>query len=880
MGADVIHEHDEPFADGLYQQPVRRCGCLCLALGRRHFGAATAAVVLADVARGSPRPGLCRRLPSQGALAPPPLFALPSCAKGTDIELSFQIDAADSALKSECCSRPPLRNLPLTLPPARLSAESPSMPRVGASKLIRGKSLKRTMPTISQPQLISSTSKAGATAITITPPPPLPLPERAQTVGHSASKSMSERFKRLTGRRKSKDNLKDPSWMQDLPPSPTVGTSPRIPPSWPTSPQQQDAAAGGDAFRFPSRAATASPPASPVDPSGKKTFMGRLRPRKTLDNISTSPEPALDGRVHPHTAPLLAARQFSGPPMEGSAHSPAPASDGDGSSPAPVQRSASFKSGHSHASSVHALFDAASKLGIDAQDVDALLRRSNSASQRSNPTYDSAYLQQQQGVATPPMTRATSTRSQLAVDSIIEDQCEEQQAVDGPERRVPVSVSAQSGLSQSSAISSLSKSGSIMRRTVILPQENGRLSFQAPSPAAREAPPPPPAKAGLPRSPAKARLSAIAATLPTPDVPLPSPPHDRRPPFMTKSSLSPSERSFSRAGHSSANASLFDLYHGHDDDDEYLADGELDDARRSRALSSTSVVQPGQAIEILEMSNGDVLYSVLQGLRDIEDVEDAWDTRSDAASTMDRPPSSVMDEPVQLTFRGQRYDGPDLSRRSLFKPSKAPRPETKVRSHRPLLFAVDPTCSPADLSSPRCLSHLADLLQLVESGRRPHPRDQRRPRPGPAPVHHEQRLADVAELPSVALVQLEPPPAAERPQAVRVDQEAQPAAAAAAPAGERLGLALLGRPVHPRLRLLGLDQARPDDVVGPRPGRRRRAAQRGRQHVARRPSADGLAPHGHPLLAPPPHPPGSISSLPILQRRSSSRSTFPAHLHL
>lgn len=551
------------------------------------------------------------------------------------------------------------------------------MPRiVSNSKISRSKSLKKSRPSISQPQLISSTSKVEVTAITITPPP---LPDRAQTLSLSSSKSMSNKFRSLTGRRKSKENLKE-SWMQDLPPSPTIGTTPRIPPSWPVSPPLGSAATtpSQEPFKFParspnfSRPSTASPPSSPRDSNGKRTFFGRLRPRKTLDNIATSQGPAsLEQNLRqPHTAPLESVRQFSGPSPETTAEWTAP----EQNHVVEHQRSTSFQSGHSHANSVHALFDAASKLGIDAQDVDALLRRSNSVAR----TYDSMHSL---GGTTPPLTRAASNRSVQPVDSIVEEPQAEQTRT-ASNGTLPLSISAQSGLSQSSA---LSGSGSVMRRTVILPKDNGRLSFQnLPRPDSTIQSP---AKSGFPRSPAKARLSDYAPS----EAPLPSPRNlfnNGRP------SLSPTDTSFSRAGHSSANASLFDLYHGQvedeDEAEEYLPAANEDERQRIRqslALSTTSHTQPGQAIEILEMSNGDVLYSVLQGLRDIEDVEDFWETRSDAASMMDRPPSSVMDEPLHITFReGQRHDGYELPRRRSIKPVKAPRPETKVRRTPPPIF--------------------------------------------------------------------------------------------------------------------------------------------------------------------------------------------------
>ena len=598
-----------------------------------------------------------------------------------------QIDAADSVLRSQS-PRLLLAEIAKLMESPYPLTESPSMPRIVSGKLGRKKSLKNAKAAISQPQLISSTSKVESTAIAISPPPPA-LPER--------SKSMSQRFKQLTGRRKSKENLKDAFWMQDLPPSPPVNVTSCAPSSPLGSPSQaEQRPAGNEAFTFPSRsplvarAATESPPPSPLDTSGKKTLMGRLRPRKTLDPIATSADPPspADERVLPHTAPVSSVRQFSGPPMEGSVPSSSPSPTPVLSQPAPgkITRSASFQSGHSHASSVHALFDAASKLGIDAQDVDALLRRSTSISQLSTRTRDSSTSRI---APTPPMTRAASSRSHLAVGSISE---ESREASDG--QNLPVSTSARSGLSQASGVTGESHAGSVMRRTVILPQENGRLSFQAPvvnSDAAFQPPLPSPVKvAGFPRSPAKARLSVLVPPFAGPESPLPSPRHDLRLSAATRPSLSPSEGSFSRAGHSSANASFFDLYHGQTEDDdnvEYYRDGSEngDRSRLSRTASASSLaggVQPGQAVEILEMTNGDVLYSVLQGLRDIDDIDDVWDSRSDAASMMDRPPSSLMDEPVQLTFRGQRYDGPDLSRRSLFKPSRAPRPETKVSEPR------------------------------------------------------------------------------------------------------------------------------------------------------------------------------------------------------
>jgi hypothetical protein len=112
-----------------------------------------------------------------------------------------------------------------------------------------------------------------------------------------------------------------------------------------------------------------------------------------------------------------------------------------------------------------------------------------------------------------------------------------------------------------------------------------------------------------------------------------------------------------------------------------------------------------------------------------------------------------------------------------------------------------------------------------------------RSRPGPAPVYN---VADVAELPPLALVQLGPS-AAECAEAVGIGQ--------ATTSLPRRRLALLGRALERRIRLLCIGPARPDDGFGHRPGRRRwPRPQQERLHDARRPSTPRPALHGQTLL--------------------------------
>ncbi|KAL7410737.1 hypothetical protein BDY24DRAFT_173708 [Mrakia frigida] len=117
----------------------------------------------------------------------------------------------------------------------------------------------------------------------------------------------------------------------------------------------------------------------------------------------------------------------------------------------------------------------------------------------------------------------------------------------------------------------------------------------------------------------------------------------------------------------------------------------------------------------------------------MEDYDDErWDEHSDAASTMDRPPSSLIDEPVQLTFRGQQ--SLVEPHRSVFKPSRPARPETKV--------FYSSSKQVADLIAEISRSHDTGSLQFQAST--PSPTSSSFPTsPPPAPLNLPKRSISV-----------------------------------------------------------------------------------------------------------------------------------------
>ncbi|THH16460.1 hypothetical protein EW146_g4182 [Bondarzewia mesenterica] len=376
----------------------------------------------------------------------------------------------------------------------------------------------------------------------------------------------------------------------------------------------------------------------------------------------------------------LSSQQQSAP---SAARSPTPAGDAaviDSNAVRPSSDQAALKQ----------LFDAASNLGLDQGALNDFLVRSGSVSSKSPAAKLSKHA-----------SAATSHRSGW-IDSSLLERARSPTISEGrpsieqsTSRRTPEPVTRKLSVRKQTARLDESAdrlaSSTVIRRTLIFPSESRQSTvdlnvLMRKNSAARRrrsasgvsvfsnrsvherAPTPPP-----PKSPTTQRFSTDSSP-PVPQLPASLLSRSDHRMAMPQSAPLPLEKS------NSAYDSLYEMYVG-EGKPTVAVTGEhaQDNVNQDPHIDALPSVEPGRAVEVLEMANGETIWSIVNGLRD-DDAESFYANRASFVSEYSfREPSS---EGVQLFFKEHgRKTSKDsnsslLSRRKTAQGPK--RPETKV----------------------------------------------------------------------------------------------------------------------------------------------------------------------------------------------------------
>ncbi|KAA1471322.1 hypothetical protein DENSPDRAFT_837290 [Dentipellis sp. KUC8613] len=338
------------------------------------------------------------------------------------------------------------------------------------------------------------------------------------------------------------------------------------------------------------------------------------------------------------------------------------------------------------------LFDAASNLGLDQAALNDLLARSTSTSSKSTSAqwslkHTSATTSDASGDMTErtALQRVRSPTGSESRPSI--DKSSQKQASDSVRK-----LSVRKQIPRASLFSNTEMSNAVVRRTLIFPAETRQsiVDFNA---------------AGLRKSTStRRRRSASAASvqsvrsvhdrIPTPPPqksptslrfsPEPKPPVPELPPSLTAQAqsayLPPPPLSLEKSN--SAYDSLYDMYTG-DGKPNISINGEsqvLDPALQTNTDSFANL-DPNSAVEVLELANGETIWSIVNGLRD-DDAESFYGNRASFLSEYSFKEGSA--EGVQVFFKehgrkaSKESNNSYISRRKTFQSQGAKRPETKV----------------------------------------------------------------------------------------------------------------------------------------------------------------------------------------------------------
>ncbi|KAF7440367.1 hypothetical protein PC9H_000711 [Pleurotus ostreatus] len=416
-----------------------------------------------------------------------------------------------------------------------------------------------------------------------------------------------------------------------------------------------------------------SPPAS-AGP-GIKGFMARFRSKKALESHQQEPEkrPASHSPASSHlpTSPLSyrrpatadAAGSYSSMSQLAAVNPHQELSFVPEKEPAPGAES----------EAIDQLFKAAEALSVDRQALTALLRSASSSSKTTltrNPSMARAPqpdIPEEQSSSPPQIV--TSSRPSIDGSRPSEDNSVKKGSI---RRHVDALRPPRESLD--------APSSSIVRRTIILASDtrsstfdlntllrkssNRRKRASAQSFSNRSVhdrvPTPPP-----PRSNASRRFSQDPSP-PVPHLPGSSSPGD----YLAVPALS----NGTEKPNSAAYDSLYDMYAG--DRAQSSAGGEYDTAQLPRHETPVNP-EAGTALEVIELANGETIWSIVNGLRD-DDVESVYAHRASFASEYS---SRENGDGVQVFFKEHNRTGSKGSASSFLSRKKSQakhRPETKV----------------------------------------------------------------------------------------------------------------------------------------------------------------------------------------------------------
>ncbi|KAI1788495.1 hypothetical protein LXA43DRAFT_1097318 [Ganoderma leucocontextum] len=591
--------------------------------------------------------------------------------------------------------------------------KSPSIPRMGEGN---GGTLprKRISPDkISAPTLVSASTSVDAIPLrspTATPTPTLAQQQQASKIG--------SRFKKLRGTIRAKH---PPPAGEEVTPYPldlrsagsdaTGSSSPSL--ALRTEPIPIHSA-GAEPSRLKPPTPLASPPASAAP--GLKGFMARFRKQRnasethaalqshasphhpgyapmsaTSSRPATSSGPSVEhsyGQM-PHSAPALQtvfrSTSLMGPPAPSQSPTPKPSQNYLG------QHSRAPSQPNSDEDAIKQLFHAAENLGLDQAALNELLARSPSTSSRSTAwtkpsratsPNDSrkSHIPVIRGRATPESIRSPMSEGRPSVDGFSPRPSVDMKPSGRRSQDAPLALrprpQQQHQLSQQEAVPN-----AIVRRTIIFPSD-ARMSTLDIQAMMRK------------QTNSRRRASVSSKSSVHDRVPTPPPPHravgrrfstDASPPVpQLPPSLSVQNDSFLAIPNSvekngSAYDSLYEMYSG---------DGRGMIAAESTGGGSSQVQdgipESGPALEVIEMANGETIWSIVNGLRD-DDGESFYDNRASFYSEY-----SVKDnENVKLFFKEHERKNSRGSVNSFLSRKKPPqqppqqsrgaaRPETKV----------------------------------------------------------------------------------------------------------------------------------------------------------------------------------------------------------
>ncbi|KAH8108167.1 hypothetical protein BXZ70DRAFT_1015801, partial [Cristinia sonorae] len=520
---------------------------------------------------------------------------------------------------------------------------------------------------ISPNQISSPTLMSASTSVDTIPLRTVVSPSQTQT-GSTSSTKFGSRFRKLTGTLRSKPNAmngeeitpfsqesRTPNSSQTLTFSPSH-LSPRGEPT---------IASATEPRRFESNTPIISSPPASAGP-GLKGFMSRFRKQRTAD-----PTPPSERRPQPQSAtgslsppsPNFATQSHSAPATKSSfGRSSRPLTPQSQSfSPEPtipedtvVQQNDALKQ----------LFDAANNLGLDQAALTDLIARSPSTSSRSTAW---TKVMRSNSVADTLKSRRNSPRTPAPAPT------ESRPSVDATSSARPSTEIRQLNIRKNTADTLMpptrqdgrdTPASVVIRRTIILPSDPrlssvdwntlarkqsssrrrrsaGAGSVQSKGSVQDRVPTPPPNRSAL------KRFSNDSSP------PMPQPPH-----FSAQYESGQVEKS------SSAYDSLYDMY------------GDV----RPMDLPGSSQGDPTAdnipAVEVVELANGETIWSIVNGLRD-DDVESYFSgDRASFASEYSRDEGGV-----KVLFKEHGRKGSKSSNTSLLgrkKPQGANRPETKV----------------------------------------------------------------------------------------------------------------------------------------------------------------------------------------------------------
>ncbi|KAI0948569.1 hypothetical protein AcW1_005414 [Taiwanofungus camphoratus] len=584
--------------------------------------------------------------------------------------------------------------------------KSPSIPKIG--EVLGTLSRKRINPNqISSPKLVSASTSVDT----------IPLPSPSVTSGHPGTtpSKLSSRFRKLRGTLRSKPPVHTGD---EITPYPLDLRSPRSAPDPSFSASnvvlrpEPVISSTNDVSLFGVPAAPVSSPPASATP-GLKGFMARFRKQRGTEVYSSPqrqrPSPPSAASLSPSSFMSSSHERSGGPSShsapatkvefrsESSLHTRAPPAQSSTSrlSPEIVQQLPTISTPSQNITDEAALkqlFDAASNLGLDQAALNDLIARSPSTSSRSTAWTKLTRITSVTDSRKSQLTSAgaSDTPDDPRSNTIYEGRPSMDRISPRPSteiRQAPVRkpVETSLGLRQEQRMDNAVNS--IVRRTIIFPSD-ARTSTVDLNHLIRK------------QSASKRRRSASAASVHSTRsiherVPTP-PPHksiggrrfsaDGSPPIPQLPHSFPSQHDnltlpAQMEKSSSTYDSLYEMYAG-DSRIPNAAHAEAQGSNSSQHIQTDTIPESGPALEVIEMANGETIWSIVNGLRD-DDGESFYGDRTSFVSEYSTKESNS--DGLKLFFKGHERKSSkgsttSFSLRKRQQHSKGTnRPETKAR---------------------------------------------------------------------------------------------------------------------------------------------------------------------------------------------------------